>query len=86
MPDEASAEEFKAIVDSDGTGNVDDLLEAGEVIPDGPSELVPAAYASDRDGTALTITVAGWLDPAVTGDEQALEQLATEALALEPAA
>jgi len=85
MPDQAIAEEFKGVVDSDGTGNVDDLLEAGERIENGPTELVPAAYSSDLDGTVLTIVVAGWLDPTVTGDEQALEQLVTEALGLEPA-
>jgi len=86
MPAEAAAEEFKVIVDSDGTGNVDDLLEAGERIDNGPTELIPEAYHSGLDGAVVTIIVAGWLDPAVTGDEAALDQLATEALGLDPPA
>lgn len=86
MPDEASAEEFKSLVDSDGTGNVNDLLEAGDRIEGGPAELIPVSYASDLEGADLTIVVAGWFDPAVTGDEEALGQLTTEALALTPLA
>jgi hypothetical protein len=86
MPDEESAEEFKGIVDSDGTGNIDNLLQAGDRFADGPTELEPDAYASDIDGTDLTIVEAGWLDPANAGDLQDLRQLAIEALALEPAA
>lgn len=86
MPDRASAEELKSIADTNGTGNVDDLLRAGERIPDGPTELEAAAYASDLDGDVLTIVVAGWLDPGAPGDEQALDQLAVEALSLEPPA
>lgn len=86
MPDEASAAEFKTIVDSDGTGNVDDLFEAGETLPNGPTELAPETYASNLDGTQLTIVVAGWADPAAPGDAQALEQVATEALGLQPPA
>ena len=86
MPDEESAGEFKGIVDSDGTGNIDNLLQAGDRFADGPTELEPDAYASDIDGTDLTIVEAGWLDPANAGDLQDLRQLAIEALALEPAA
>ncbi|MBA3338395.1 MAG: hypothetical protein H0T54_01355 [Geodermatophilaceae bacterium] len=86
MPDAASAEDFKAIVDSDGTGNIDDLFEAGETLPDGPTELVPGAYSSKLDGDQITVVVVGWLDPAAPGDTRALEDLASQALDLQPAA
>lgn len=86
MPDAASAEDFKAIVDSDGTGNIDDLFEAGETMPDGPTELVPGAYDSHLDGDQITVVVLGWLDPAAPGDIAALEDLAHQALELQPAA
>jgi len=86
MPDEESAAEFKDLVDSDGTGNLDDLFEAGERLPNGPTELEPIAFDSDLAGDVITIVVAGWLDPAARGDTDDLEQLATQALALQPPA
>lgn len=86
MPDAASAADFKAIVDSDGTGNIDDLFEAGETMPDGPTELIPGAFDSSLDGDQITVVVLGWLDPAAPGDTAALEDLAAQALELQPAA
>ncbi len=86
MPDEATASEFKSLVDSDGTGNVDDLFESGEIMPNGPSELVPEAYDSDLNGVVVTIVVTGWLDPAAPGEVADLDDVATEALDLQPPA
>lgn len=86
MPDEESAAEFKDLVDADGTGNLDDLFESGERMPNGPTELEPIAFDSDLAGDVITIVVAGWLDPATRGDTDDLEELATEALALQPPA
>lgn len=86
MPDEESAAEFQDLVDSDGTGNVDDLFEAGERLPNGPTELEPIAFDSDLAGDVIVIVVAGWLDPASPGDTDDLERLATEALVLQPPA
>ena len=86
MPDEETAAEFKDLVDSDGTGNLDDLFEAGERIPNGPTELEPVAFDSELAGDVITVVVAGWLDPAARGDTDDLEQLTTQALALQPPA
>ncbi|MEO7118969.1 MAG: hypothetical protein ABIZ34_08370 [Candidatus Limnocylindrales bacterium] len=87
MPDAATAADFKALVDSDGTGNVDDLFESGESLPEGgPTELVPAAYASDLNGQVVIIVVTGWADPAASGAVADLEDLASEALGLQPPA
>ncbi|MGI8652616.1 MAG: hypothetical protein ACR2I7_07455, partial [Geodermatophilaceae bacterium] len=83
MPDEATAADFKGIVDSEGTGNVNDLLAAGQTFPNGPTELVPDAYASKMQGAELTIIEAGWQDPANPGSLEALRELAREALALQ---
>lgn len=83
MPDEQSAAEFKDLVDSDGTGNVDDLLESGERLPEGPTELEPLAFDSELADDVITIVVAGWLDPAAPGEIADLEELATQALALQ---
>ncbi|MDQ4038836.1 MAG: hypothetical protein M3313_10935 [Actinomycetota bacterium] len=85
MPDEESAAEFKDLVDADGTGNLDDLLEAGEQMPNGTTELEPIAFDSDLANDVITIVVAGWLDPAAPGDTDDLEDIASEALALQPA-
>lgn len=86
MPDEASAGELKTLADSDGTGNVSDLLRSGQRIPNGPEELVADAYASELEGAVLIIVEVAWLDPSATGDAQAIEQIASEAITLEPAA
>ncbi len=84
MPDEATASAFKDLVDADGTGNIDDLFESGETIPNGPSELVPLGYDSGLDGQVVTIVVTGWSDPATASGEDALDDVAAEALDLQP--
>lgn len=79
MADPASAQALKDLIDTPGTGNVSSLIASGETVPDGPAEFEPIGYASELAGSSLSIVESGWLDPATTGDEQAIEQLAVEA-------
>lgn len=79
MADPASAQALKDLIDTTGTGNVSSLIASGENVPGGPAEFEPIGYASELAGSSLSIVESGWLDPATTGDEQAIEQLAVEA-------
>ncbi|MEJ7705691.1 MAG: hypothetical protein WKF47_19675 [Geodermatophilaceae bacterium] len=83
MPDEASAAALRELADTNGTGNVSDLLRAGVQIDGGPSELVAAAYDSELSGTEVRIVEVAWVDEATVGDEALLEAAAADALLLE---
>ena len=64
MPDEASAGELKKTVDTDGTGNVNALLQDGTV-PDGypgADVLDNGQYASSLDGTVVRIVETAYVD------------------------
>lgn len=81
MPDEAGAEALKNLVDTNGTGNVNDLLKAGVQAPGGPREFSDAGYASARDGDTVVIAEADFADPAVK-DQPTLDRLSQAALKL----
>lgn len=83
MPDEASAEEFRTLVDAAGTGNVSDLLRAGVRIDGGPAELDSPAFASALSDRMVRIAEVGWLQPGTAGDEAELEAAADRALQLQ---
>ena len=82
MPDEATAGQLQNLADTNGTGNVSDLLRAGVRIDGGPPELVAAAYASARDGSAVRIVEVAWLSDTATGDAALLASAANDALRL----
>jgi len=83
MPDEASAADLQELADTSGTGNVSDLLRAGEQIDGGPSELVAAAYTSELSGSEVRIVEVAWVDGDTEGDESLLDAAAEDALLLE---
>ncbi|HEY0637447.1 MAG TPA: hypothetical protein VGD67_07355 [Pseudonocardiaceae bacterium] len=81
MPDEKSATDLRTLVDTSGTGNINDLLRAGVTVPGGPAQLSDAGYASTRVGSTVVIAEADFADPA-TKDADALDGLSRAALQL----
>jgi hypothetical protein len=81
MPDAGSAEALRALADTDGSGNVSDLLREGARYAGGPTKLTHAEYASaPPQDTTVTIVETSW-----TGDggaSSALDALASSALSL----
>ena len=83
MPDEPSAEELQRLVDTSGTGNVDDLLRAGVRVPGGPDSLTDAGYASTRDASTVVIAESDFAEQAVH-DDGLLNRISAAALQLRP--
>ncbi|MEU2349487.1 hypothetical protein [Modestobacter sp. NPDC049651] len=83
MPDESIATALLSLVNSDGTGNVSDLLREGRSYPGGPSELPgnPREFASRQDGATVTIVETAWAG-SESGTGAALDALASDALTL----
>jgi hypothetical protein len=78
MATERDAADLQRLADSDGTGNVSDLLREGVTVPGGPARLHNASYASQRHGPALVIVEADTASGAGSG----LTPLAKAALRL----
>ena len=81
MPDEQKAEALKKLADTNGTGNVNDLLRAGVRVPSVPGSLSDAAYASDHSDDIVVIVESDYTDPAV-GSDDALERISEAAIQL----
>ena len=84
MPDPASAQALRSLADTDGSGNVSDLLREGVRYPGSPAELRNAQYASSQTGSTVTIVESSWAGPGGSSTS-ALDALASSALSL-PAA
>jgi hypothetical protein len=80
MPDVANAQALRSLADTDGSGNVSDLLREGVGYDGGPAKLSGAQYASAQQGTAVTIVETSWTGTA--GASSALDALASSALSL----
>ncbi|GAB3298312.1 hypothetical protein EK0264_16805 [Epidermidibacterium keratini] len=84
MPDAGSAATLKSRADSDGTGNVNDLLRDGTVPPGYPQDsgvLGDGEYASSVEGKVVRIVQAAFVDGSKTTD--AVDAAADAALGLE---
>jgi len=81
MPDVASAQALRSLADTDGSGNVSDLLREGVRYDGGPTSLTRAQYASTQQSTTVTIVETAWTG-AGAGATSALDGLASTALAL----
>lgn len=81
MASEADATALQELVDTSGTGNVNDLLREGVTIPDVPERLTDAGYASQRTGAVVVIVETDFTDPDVE-DEAALDAVADGSLVL----
>jgi len=82
MPSEADAQELKKLVDTDGTGNVSDLVRDGSAkLPDAPT-LASGEYTSRVTGSQVAIVLAGFYGD--HNDPPTLGRVAAEALDLAP--
>jgi hypothetical protein len=81
MSTEQAATALKRLADTNGTGNVADLLRAGVRVQSVPEGLTDAAYASNRGGSTVVIVEADYTDPAQRSDDQ-LERISDAALQL----
>ena len=80
MPDVANAQALRSLADTDGSGNVNDLLREGVRYDGGPKKLAKAQYASAQQETTVTIVETSWTGTA--GPSSALDALASSALSL----
>jgi hypothetical protein len=60
--DPAAARSLRTLADTDGSGNVSDLLREGVDYPGSPAELSGAEYASAVAGSVVTIVETAWSD------------------------
>jgi hypothetical protein len=81
LTDTATAAAFRSIVDSDGTGNVSDLLREGRRFPGAPASLTDQGYASAQLGDRVVVAEADGIDPRFT-DGDALDRISRAGLAL----
>ncbi len=81
MGDAAAARELRVLADTDGSGNVSDLLREGVGYPGSPAELSGAEYASAVEGSVVTIVETAWSDGG-DGDRVDLDQVADGSLRL----
>lgn len=81
MPTEQAAADLKKLADSNGTGNINDLLRAGVRVSSGPDSLTDAGFASTRDGATVAIAESDFADRAVQ-DEKLLDQISEAAVQL----
>jgi hypothetical protein len=77
---ETAAEQYLALVTSDGTGNVSDLLRDGNGFTGGPKSLPEAAFAARRDGTRVPVAEAAFTDGNSDSKNSNLKLLAEQAL------
>ena len=81
MPDTNTAGAFRSLVDSNGTGNVSDLLREQRGYPGAPPLLTGQGYASAQLGDRVVVAEADGIDPAFT-DGDILDRISRAGLAL----
>lgn len=81
MPDTSTAGALRSLVDTEGTGNISDLLREGRGYPGSPAALSGAGYASAQLGDRVVVAEADGTDPAYT-DGDALDRISRAGLAL----
>lgn len=81
MPDTTTAGAFRSLVDSNGTGNVSDLLRERRGYPGAPASLTGQGFASAQLGDRVVVAEADGIDPGFT-DGDALDRISRAGLAL----
>ncbi|SOC46302.1 hypothetical protein SAMN05660748_0159 [Blastococcus aggregatus] len=82
MPDTAAARDLRGRADTNGSGNVSDLLGEGVRYPGGPEKLTGAEYASAVSGPTVTIVESAWVAPSAGGTDAEIDKIATDGLSL----
>jgi hypothetical protein len=75
------AKRYLALVNSDGTGNISDLLREGVTYAGGPAKLPAAAFASRLDGGRVWVAEAGYATGTSNPADAKLKALAAEGIA-----
>lgn len=81
LADTTTATAFRSLVDTDGTGNVSDLLREGRGYPGAPQALSGQGYASAQLGDRVVVAEADGIAPDFT-DGDALDRISRAGLAL----
>ncbi|SNS97570.1 hypothetical protein SAMN04488107_4511 [Geodermatophilus saharensis] len=81
MGDSTAARALRALTDTNGSGNVSDLLREGVTYPGAPAGLSGAEYASAAGGSLVTVVETAWADGG-PGDLADLDLVAGAGLAL----
>jgi hypothetical protein len=74
----AQAQQYLNLVNSDGTGNISDLLREGVSYPGGPDKLPDAAFASRQDGNKVWVAEAGYVGGTSSASDPTLRAIAEE--------
>jgi hypothetical protein len=74
----AQAEQYLGLVNTDGTGNIADLLREGVSYPGAPQQLPDAAYASRLDGKRVLVAEAGYVGGTSSASDPVLREIAEE--------
>ena len=85
MPEQDGAKQLKVTTDTDGTGNVNDLVRDGTATLPGAPNVAQGEYASRVVGTRLTIVETAYF-PDSAGAPDTLQRIAHDALRLSAAA
>jgi len=72
----AQASRYLALVNSDGTGNISDLLREGVGFPGAPSRLPEAAFASRQVGSQVWVAEAAYVTGSSATSDPALKAIA----------
>jgi hypothetical protein len=75
------AARYLALVNSDGTGNINDLLREGVGFSGAPSKLPEAAFASRQSGGQVWVAEAGYLTGSSATSDPALKAIAEAGVA-----
>lgn len=76
----AQAARYLALVDSDGTGNISDLLREGVGFPGAPSRLPAAAFASRQSGSQVWVAEAAYTTGSSATSDPALKAIAEKGI------
>lgn len=76
----ADAAAYRALVTTDGTGNVSDLLREGVRYPGGPTTLPTAAFDSHQSGTRVLVAEAAYAVGGSDSEDATLKAMAAQAV------
>jgi hypothetical protein len=83
MPSPDAAASVKQVLDSNGTGNLNDLLLEGKTFPGAPSKMPDSGYASIQTGAVVLVAEAGFDDGGPSSDSNpALRAAAAQVAAM----